>query len=88
MSCDLVSYSFVKNPCLESFNLISIAYATSVVFISKDALIAENALELLVTCLQLRANLLNVFYYLPDVNEFIVDVLTGSPSAPVSHLFH
>ena len=38
-------------------------------------------------CLQLRANLMNVFYYLPYVNEFIVDILVGCPSQQVRPLF-
>ncbi|XP_065904481.1 ubiquitin carboxyl-terminal hydrolase 24-like isoform X2 [Dysidea avara] len=50
---------------------------------SKDATIAGEALELLVTCLQLRSSLLNAFYTLPMVKEFIIDVLLGSPNIEV-----
>eukprot|EP00795_Rhopilema_esculentum_P004483 gene4483-20726_t len=48
-----------------------------------DALLSQNAIELLVMCLQLRPNLMNVFYYLPNVNEFIIDLLVGSSSMQV-----
>eukprot|EP00794_Sanderia_malayensis_P007934 gene7934-8789_t len=48
-----------------------------------DTILSENAIELLVMCLQLRTSLMNVFYYLPNVNEFIIDMLVGSPSLQV-----
>jgi len=50
---------------------------------SMDTLLSEKAIELLVMCLQLRAKLMNVFYYLPNVNEFIIEILVGSPSQQV-----
>ncbi|KAE8294554.1 Ubiquitin carboxyl-terminal hydrolase 24 [Larimichthys crocea] len=46
----------------------------------KDAIIAREALSLLVTCLQLRCQQLCSFYNLPSVNDFIIDILLGSPS--------
>lgn len=78
----------------------------------KDAIIAREALSLLVTCLQLRCqqlsktpaqvqtqfeeNVYNVpelyidvcfssgsFYNLPSVNDFIIDILLGSPGEEV-----
>lgn len=48
---------------------------------SGDCHIAEKAMELLVTCLQLRSTSLSSFYSLPLVNEFIIEILLGSPSA-------
>uniref|UniRef100_A0A7M5XH66 ubiquitinyl hydrolase 1 n=1 Tax=Clytia hemisphaerica TaxID=252671 RepID=A0A7M5XH66_9CNID len=48
-----------------------------------DSVLANNSLELLVMCLQLRPNLMDLFYKLPNVDDFIVDVLTGSPSFEV-----
>ena len=45
--------------------------------------IAREALELLVTCLKLRSSLLNIFYTLPHVEEFVLDVLMGSPHPDV-----
>ncbi|RXN38538.1 ubiquitin carboxyl-terminal hydrolase 24-like protein [Labeo rohita] len=50
----------------------------------KDTIIAREALSLLVTCLQLRCQQLSSFYNLPSVNDFIIDVLLGSPSGEVS----
>ncbi|KAM9385228.1 ubiquitin carboxyl-terminal hydrolase 24 isoform 3-T3 [Pholidichthys leucotaenia] len=49
----------------------------------KDAIIAREALSLLVTCLQLRCQLLCSFYNLPAVNDFIIDILLGSPSGEI-----
>lgn len=49
----------------------------------KDAIIAREALSLLVTCLQLRSQQLSSFYNLPSVSDFIIDVLLGSPSAEI-----
>ncbi|XP_068448979.1 ubiquitin carboxyl-terminal hydrolase 24 isoform X4 [Clinocottus analis] len=49
----------------------------------KDAIIAREALSLLVTCLQLRCQQLCSFYNLPSVNDFIIDVLLGSPSGEI-----
>ncbi|XP_071953763.1 ubiquitin carboxyl-terminal hydrolase 24-like [Antedon mediterranea] len=43
-----------------------------------DAMIARDALELLVACLQLRSQLLNSFYSLPSVNDFIIEILLAS----------
>nr|XP_051712391.1 ubiquitin carboxyl-terminal hydrolase 24 isoform X4 [Oryctolagus cuniculus] len=50
---------------------------------TKDALIAGEALSLLVTCLQLRSQQLASFYTLPCVADFIIDILLGSPSAEI-----
>ncbi|KAL6486199.1 hypothetical protein MHYP_G00055910 [Metynnis hypsauchen] len=49
----------------------------------KDTIIAREALSLLVTCLQLRCQQLSSFYNLPCVNDFIIDILLGSPSAEI-----
>ncbi|XP_076009075.1 ubiquitin carboxyl-terminal hydrolase 24 isoform X3 [Genypterus blacodes] len=49
----------------------------------KDAIIAREALSLLVTCLQLRCQQICSFYNLPSVNDFIIDVLLGSPSGEI-----
>ncbi|XP_052775472.1 ubiquitin carboxyl-terminal hydrolase 24-like isoform X3 [Mya arenaria] len=47
-------------------------------FISaKDCNIAKEALEILVTCLQLRSELIAAFYSLPCVSDFIIDILVG-----------
>ncbi|CAI8010592.1 Ubiquitin carboxyl-terminal hydrolase 24, partial [Geodia barretti] len=46
---------------------------------SKNAAIAREALELLVTCLKLRSHLLNMFYTLPHTEDFVIDILLGSP---------
>lgn len=45
----------------------------------QNAAIAREALELLVTCLKLRPHLLNMFYTLPHIGDFIIDILLGSP---------
>uniref|UniRef100_A0A8D0AJU7 Ubiquitin carboxyl-terminal hydrolase 24 n=1 Tax=Sander lucioperca TaxID=283035 RepID=A0A8D0AJU7_SANLU len=50
---------------------------------TKDTIIAREALSLLVTCLQLRCQQLSSFYNLPSVNDFIIDVLLGSPSGEI-----
>uniref|UniRef100_A0A3Q4AJ23 Ubiquitin carboxyl-terminal hydrolase 24 n=1 Tax=Mola mola TaxID=94237 RepID=A0A3Q4AJ23_MOLML len=52
----------------------------------KDAIIAREALSLLVTCLQLRCQQLSSFYNLPSVSDFIIDVLLGSPSGEVNNI--
>ncbi len=31
------------------------------------------------TCLKLRSSLLNIFYTLPHVEDFVIDILLGSP---------
>uniref|UniRef100_A0A4W4HLH8 Ubiquitin carboxyl-terminal hydrolase 24 n=1 Tax=Electrophorus electricus TaxID=8005 RepID=A0A4W4HLH8_ELEEL len=49
----------------------------------KDTIIAREALSLLVTCLQLRCQQLSSFYNLPCVNDFIIDILLGSPSGEI-----
>ncbi|KAK2907621.1 ubiquitin carboxyl-terminal hydrolase 24 isoform X6 [Channa argus] len=49
----------------------------------KDAIIAREALSLLVTCLQLRCQQFCSFYNLPSVSDFIIDVLLGSPSGEI-----
>lgn len=48
-----------------------------------DSVLANNSLELLVMCLQLRPKLMDMFYKLPNISAFIVDILTGSPSIEV-----
>ncbi|XP_068095523.1 ubiquitin carboxyl-terminal hydrolase 24 isoform X3 [Hyperolius riggenbachi] len=53
---------------------------------TKDAIIAGEALSLLVTCLQLRSQQLGSFYNLPSVADFIIDILLGSPSAEIRHV--
>ncbi|KAJ7330595.1 Ubiquitin carboxyl-terminal hydrolase 24 [Desmophyllum pertusum] len=50
---------------------------------NKDVVIVAEALQLLVLCLQLRTQLMGVFYYLPNVNDFIVEVLIGSVNSQV-----
>ncbi|KAM6921458.1 ubiquitin carboxyl-terminal hydrolase 24 isoform 3-T3 [Xenentodon cancila] len=50
---------------------------------TKDAIIAREALSLLVTCLQLRCQQLSSFYSLPAVSDFIIDILLGSPSGEI-----
>lgn len=50
---------------------------------TKDAIIAGEALSLLVTCLQLRSQQLGSFYNLPSVADFVIDILLGSPSAEI-----
>ncbi|KAK2177004.1 hypothetical protein NP493_624g01033 [Ridgeia piscesae] len=50
---------------------------------AKDANIAKEALELLVTCLQLRSHMLSCFYTLPFVADFIIEVLVGSPHSEI-----
>jgi ubiquitin carboxyl-terminal hydrolase 9/24 len=47
---------------------------------SIDVQIAGEALELFVTCLSLRQNLMGRFYSLPAVSDFVIDTLLGSPS--------
>ncbi|XP_026201109.1 ubiquitin carboxyl-terminal hydrolase 24 isoform X7 [Anabas testudineus] len=49
----------------------------------KDAIIAREALSLLVTCLQLRCQQFSSFYNLPSVSDFIIDILLGSPSGEI-----
>ncbi|GFO40772.1 ubiquitin carboxyl-terminal hydrolase 24, partial [Plakobranchus ocellatus] len=46
---------------------------------TKDSHIAREALEILVTCLQLRKELIASFYTLPCVADFILDLLVGCP---------
>ncbi|KAM4720758.1 ubiquitin carboxyl-terminal hydrolase 24 [Rhinophrynus dorsalis] len=50
---------------------------------TKDAIIAGEALSLLVTCLQLRSQQLGSFYNLPSVADFTIDILLGSPSSEI-----
>ena len=47
--------------------------------VSQNAAIARESLELLITCLKLRSSLLNIFYTLPHVEDFIIDILLGCP---------
>ena len=49
----------------------------------QNAAIAREALELLVTCLKLRSHLLNMFYTLPHIGDFIIDILLGSPHVDI-----
>lgn len=49
----------------------------------QNAAIAREALELLVTCLKLRSHLLNMFYTLPHIGDFIIDILLGSPHTDI-----
>jgi len=48
-----------------------------------DSQIAGEALQLLVTCLQLRSANMALFYNLPMVNDFVIDTVLGSPSESV-----
>ena len=48
-----------------------------------DVLIATEALDLLATCLQLRNHNLQSFYNLPNVTEFILEILLYSTSEQV-----
>ncbi|XP_035828590.1 LOW QUALITY PROTEIN: ubiquitin carboxyl-terminal hydrolase 24 [Aplysia californica] len=50
---------------------------------TKDANIAREALEILITCLQLRKELLASFYTMPCVSDFILDLLVGCPLANI-----
>ncbi|XP_064624443.1 ubiquitin carboxyl-terminal hydrolase 24-like isoform X2 [Lineus longissimus] len=45
----------------------------------QDCLIAKEALEILVTCLQLRSSLIASFYSITCVSDFIIDILVGCP---------
>ena len=47
--------------------------------VSQNAAIARESLELLITCLKLRCSLLNIFYTLPHVEDFVIDILLGCP---------
>ena len=53
------------------------------IFSSVDCQIAGEALELLVTCLTLRQNLILRFYNLPSVADFIIETLLGCPAESV-----
>ena len=76
----MITFSKLSRNCsTASLNILSF-------FLLKDAVLANNALELLVMCLQLRSRLMNVFYGLPNLNEFIIDVLTGTPSEQVCNI--
>ena len=48
-----------------------------------DSQIAGEALQLLVTCLQLRSNNISLFYNLPLVSDFVIDTIIGSPCESV-----
>ncbi|KAL3868453.1 hypothetical protein ACJMK2_041259 [Sinanodonta woodiana] len=50
---------------------------------TKDCNIAKEALEILVTCLQLRSELIATFYSLPCVSDFIIDILVGCSQADI-----
>ena len=54
-----------------------------VLSLSQNAAIAREALELLVTCLKLRPHLLNMFYTLTHIEDFIIDILLGSPHVQI-----
>eukprot|EP00090_Calanus_glacialis_P047045 TRINITY_DN9530_c0_g1_i3.p1 TRINITY_DN9530_c0_g1~~TRINITY_DN9530_c0_g1_i3.p1 ORF type:complete len:2633 (-),score=502.34 TRINITY_DN9530_c0_g1_i3:271-7929(-) len=64
-----VDQSLHAGVCAQQSNISSI-----------DCQIAGEALELFVTCLSLRQNLIARFYDLPSVSDFIIDTLLGSPS--------
>ena len=64
-----VDQSLHAGVCAQQSNISSI-----------DCQIAGEALELFVTCLSLRQNLISRFYDLPSVSDFIIDTLLGSPS--------
>ena len=49
----------------------------------QNVTIACEALDLLVTCLNLRHSMLDVFYSLPNVRDFTIDVVLGCPSEDV-----
>lgn len=51
--------------------------------LAQNAAIACESLELLMTCLKLRCSLLNIFYTLPRVGEFVIDILLGCPHPDV-----
>ncbi|XP_038074652.1 ubiquitin carboxyl-terminal hydrolase 24-like isoform X2 [Patiria miniata] len=46
---------------------------------TKDAMIAREALELLVACLQLRSHNLSSFYNMPAMSDFVIDILLACP---------
>ena len=52
-----------------------------IILFIKDIIISCESLELFVTCLKLRKNDLLIFYKLPKVEEFIIDLLLGSASS-------
>lgn len=49
----------------------------------KDSLLAQKALEFLITCIQMRTDVFGRFSTLPCVSDFIIDTLLGSPSPDV-----
>ncbi|XP_022101626.1 ubiquitin carboxyl-terminal hydrolase 24-like isoform X2 [Acanthaster planci] len=50
---------------------------------TKDAMIAREALELLVACLQLRSHNLSSFYHMPAMSDFVIDILLACPHSEV-----
>ncbi|VDI64277.1 ubiquitin carboxyl-terminal hydrolase 9/24 [Mytilus galloprovincialis] len=50
---------------------------------SQDCTIAKEALEILVTCLQLRCELIASFYTLPCISDFIIDILVGCSQSDI-----
>ncbi|XP_062568779.1 ubiquitin carboxyl-terminal hydrolase 24-like [Saccostrea cucullata] len=50
---------------------------------TKDCNIAREALEILVTCLQIRCELISSFYSLPCTSDFIIDILVGCSNADI-----
>ncbi|CAL1529935.1 unnamed protein product [Lymnaea stagnalis] len=58
-------------------------YSHHVTIPTQDANIAKEALEILITCLQLRKELLVSFYTLPYVSEFVLELLVGCPLANI-----
>ncbi|KAL5016318.1 hypothetical protein ScPMuIL_005907 [Solemya velum] len=55
---------------------------------TKDSIIAKEAIEILVTCLQLRSELLAAFYSLPCVSDFIIDILVGCTQTDIRNAAH
>lgn len=50
---------------------------------TKDCNIAREALEILITCLQIRCELIASFYSLPCSSDFIIDILVGCTNADI-----
>jgi len=49
----------------------------------QNAAIASESLEMLMTCVKLRSSLLHTFYSLPNMKDFVLDIIRGSPSQDV-----
>ncbi|XP_071800380.1 ubiquitin carboxyl-terminal hydrolase 24-like isoform X2 [Asterias amurensis] len=50
---------------------------------TKDAMIAREALELLIACLQLRSHNLSSFYNMAAMGDFVIDILLACPHGEV-----